>query len=197
MAEQKNVYNVPVPDPEFPEPGTVADKTAPAPQDFHRFSLEQIEFLQELSKDLDYDRARKHVGWTKTQMNGILQKPKMKQELEGIFDAWRYTIRMTGEQGAARFVKILDKMESMFDAGGEDAAKIANALAKMAGDYLKATGHFDNAGGSTAPQVNISIDLGGNEAKTVKATETKEAKTVEINVEPTEGDEKCQDQWLD
>lgn len=197
MAEKKNVYNVPIENPEFPEPGSVADRNQQTPQDFHRFTLEQIEFLQEVSKDLDYDRARKAVGWTKTQMNGILQKPKMKQELEGIFDAWRHTIRMTGEQGAARFLKILDKLEGVFDKGGEDAAKIANALAKMAGDYLKATGHFDNMGGSTAPQVNISIDLGGNEAKTVKATETQEARTIEVSVEPKQGDKSCNDSWLE
>ena len=190
VKKKKNVYNVPIADPEFPEPGTVADRDQPAPQNFHRFTLEQIEFLQEVSKDLDYDRARQAVGWTKTQMNGILQKPKMKQELEGIFDAWRHTIYMTGEQGAARFLKILDKLEDAFDSGGEDAAKIATPLAKMAGDYLKATGHFDNVGGSTAPQVNISIDLGGNEPKKIKAKEEAGVKTVDITVEQED------DEWL-
>lgn len=187
--QQKNPHNVPIDDPEFPEPGTIADKNLPAPANQHRFTLEQIEFLQEVSKDLDYDRARNHVGWTKTQMNGILQKPYMKQELEGIFDAWRHTIRMTGEQGAARFLKILDKLEDAFDRGGEDAAKIATPLARMAGDYLKATGHFDNAGGSTAPQVNIKIDLGNNGPEEAPPT---------IIVEQTkQGDEICEtDDWL-
>lgn len=187
--QQKNVHNVPVPDPEFPEPGTVADKNSPAPQDHHRFTLQQIEFLQEVSKDLDYNRAREHVGWTKSQMNGILQKPYMKQELEGIFDAWRYTIRMTGEQGAARFLKILDKLEKAFDSFDmENAAKVASPLARMAGDYLKATGHFDKEGGSTAPQVNIRIDLGANHTP-------EQQPTITINQE-----EVCKpspDSWLD
>ena len=160
-------YGVPVPDPEFPEPGSVADRDLPAPQNYYPFEHDQIIFLQEVAKDLDYDRARKVVDWNKRKVQTFLANPSVKQELAAIFDAWKKTIYMTGEMGAGRFLKILDKMEASFDNGNTE---VANAVARMAGDYLKATGHFDKDGGSNIPQVSININLGDGEEKMKNVT---------------------------
>lgn len=160
--QQFNANNFPVPKAKCPEPGMTAEPGVPDIREFYKFRLAEIQFLQEFAKDLDIPRAAKYVGWSQQQTSNELAKPAMRDEMLAVYDAWRKTVYMTAEVASGRFLKNLEKLERAFDDG---ETSVASAMAKMSSDYLKATGHFDNTGGSTAPQVQINIDIGAPETK--------------------------------
>ena len=146
------------------EPGDTCDT------EFYRFSLMQLEFLQEYAKDLDANRAASAAGYKnyRTSAEKLLKNPAVRRELEAIHDAWRYNIRMTGEHASARHIKLMDKLERDYDASEiGDRAKLATSMVRASDSYLRAAGHFNQGGGGTESQVVINIDMGDSDG-TVK-----------------------------
>lgn len=160
-------------EPKFPVPGLNSNPEEPDLRPTNWFNDKQLKFLQEFAKTLDAQMAAKTVGWNPQYTHRIMQEQKMRDEIHAIYDAWRKALRLTAEHSASRFISILDKVEASFDAGND---KVANALANLAGNYLKATGHFDKHqnGGTTAPQIQFNINLKDSGKKPVVQTRREE-----------------------
>lgn len=132
--------------------------------EFYRFSLLQLNFLEEYAKDLDANRAARAAGYKKPHDTArtLLNNPAIRREIEAIHDCWRYNIRMTAEHASARHIRLMDKVEDEFDKAEEagDKAKFATSLMRGSDTYMRAAGHFNHGGGGNDTQVVINIDLG-------------------------------------
>ena len=146
--------------------------------DFYLWKQKELDFLSEFAKDLDPIRACRDVGYKDPEQaaNKILKNDAIRAECKAIYDARFRAMRMTTEMAAARHLNLMDKIEKDYDiADFDDKAKgsLANAMAKMSGDYLRASGLFGKEESKPA-QVVINIDLGDKREEKV------------INVEATE-----------
>lgn len=142
--------------------------------DFYRFSLKQLQFLEEYARDLDINRAAKEVGAAvKTVRGNWLTQEKFQAEIEAIHRIWQTNIRMTAEHATARHIELMDKVEDEFDKadGASDKAKLAAPLAKMSDSYLKAAGKFATGGDQKGIHVTINIDLGEDRTIAVEGEE--------------------------
>lgn len=148
----------------------MACPNSPILEEVYLFSMTEMKWLEEYKKDLDPYRAGKAVKVTRDMVNKYLNNDKIKKILARIHEAYVSAILMDNKVAAGRFINILDKMEKSFDSGD---GKVASALANMAGNLLRATGHFGSEEHGKTPQVQINIDLGSSpkEAKIVSGDE--------------------------
>ncbi len=167
--------------PVFPFPGDSANPLVPDIRPVYWFTKEEMVWLKEYSKHLDPYQAGKTVGWNSVKVNNEMKKQQIREEVLAIHDAWKKSIHMTGEKSSSRFLNIMDKIEADYDKQdpfGQNL-KLAGPLAKMASDYLKATGQFDKAGVSTTPQIQFNLQVNGAQVQ-IKQKKTKQADEVEV-----------------
>lgn len=162
----------------MPQIRDVADPMKPDLRLYYNYTLGQLKFLDEYKKDLDTQRAAKAVGISSSTIERWVKLPQIRDVMNRIHDAYVDAVCMDNKVAAGRFISILNKLENKFDEGD---SKVSAALANMAGNMLKATGHFDNAEGGSTPQVQINIDIGNASAKGNKPQ--KELKDVTIEVD--------------
>ena len=129
--------------------------------DFYVFKPRELKFLEEFAKDLDPVRACRDVGYTDPEQaaQDMLKREPIKVECKAIYDARFKALRMTQEQAAAKHITLMEKLEKDYnDFEPGDKAKMANALAKLSGDYLRAAGLFGKES-KQAPNVVINLNL--------------------------------------
>jgi len=135
----------------------MASPKYPTFEEVYLYSMTEMKFLEEYKKDLDPYRAGKEVRITRDMVNKYLNNEKITKVMGRIHEAYIDAIMMDTKVAAGRFMNILDKLEKSFDNG---EAKVASALANMAGNLLRATGHFGSEDKGKASVVQINIDLG-------------------------------------
>lgn len=148
--------------------------------DFYLWKQKELDFLTEFAKDLDPVRACRDIGYKNPEQDylRLLKNDAIRAECKAIYDARFKAMRMTSEMAAAKHLSIMEKFEKDYTSADNDEkvkGSLANAMAKMSGDYLRAAGLFGKE--ETKPaQVVINIDLGDKKEEkiiNVEATEVK------------------------
>lgn len=133
--------------------------------DFYLFNTKELQFLEEFAKDLNPVRACRDMGYKEPEhaAQRFLSVEQIKVECKQIYDARFKALRLTQEQAAAKHLSLMEKFESDYDCmePGEKA-KMANALARFSGDYLRAAGLFGKESKQT-PNVVINLNIADKE----------------------------------
>lgn len=129
--------------------------------DFYLFNPKELQFLEEFAKDLSPVRACRDMGYKEPEhaAQRFLDIPQIRVECKAIYDARFKALRMTQEMAAAKHIELMQKFEhdyDQFDDGNK--AKMANALSKFSGDYLRASGLFGKESKQT-PNVVINLNI--------------------------------------
>lgn len=129
--------------------------------------MNEMMALQEYSKDLDLTRACAAAGYKRPSQAAerMLQHPKIRNELEAIYNIWRTNFEMTAEHASAKHINLMKKFEKDYDETGDAKFKgtLSGTLSKMSDSYLRASGHFNRNDETTDKQIVINIDLGGKD----------------------------------
>jgi uncharacterized protein (UPF0332 family) len=129
--------------------------------DFYLFNPKELKFLEEFAKDLNPVRACQEVGYKEPEQAAkrLLEIEAIKVECKAIYDARFKALRMTQEQAAAKHISLMEKFEQDYDKMDPgDKARMANALSKASGDYLRAAGLFGKENKQT-PNVVINLNI--------------------------------------
>jgi len=129
--------------------------------DFYLFNPKELQFLEEFAKDLSPVRACRDMGYKEPEKAAqrFLDVPQIKVECKSIYDARFKALRLTQEQAAAKHLTLMEKFEKDYDCMDPgDKAKMANALSRFSGDYLRASGLFGKESKQT-PNVVINFNI--------------------------------------
>ena len=144
-----------------PGHGKPSDLPALEPEGYS-FSLMELRVLEEYAKTRDLPQACATAGYMNPHASAaaMREKEKFKVEMALIHDAWRLNTRMTAEHASGHFLQTMEEFFKDYRAGDEKLkGALANSLARMNSDYLRATGYFDREGGNTESQVTINFNL--------------------------------------
>lgn len=142
--------------------------------DFYLWKQKELDVLREFSKDLDIVRSCRDVGYTNPEAMArkLLKNEAIKTEMKAIYDARFEAMRLNEEMVAAKHLNLMKKFETDYDgcdADGRVKGQLANAVAKMSGDSLRAAGLFGRES-KTTPNVVINLNLEGDKKEVVKET---------------------------
>ena len=129
--------------------------------DFYLFHPKELQFLEEFAKDLSPVRACRDMGYKEPEQAAqrFLEVPQIKVECKAIYDARFKALRLTQEQAAAKHLMLMEKFERDYDCMDPgDKSKMANALSRFSGDYLRAAGLFGKESKQT-PNVVINLNI--------------------------------------
>lgn len=156
-----------------PDPNNPCE--VPELREHYAFSMKQVAFLEEYKVNLDLNKAANHVGVRVETLNKWLKLPHINEVIYKINKTYADAVLLDSKVAAGRFINTFDKIEKRFDEGD---GRVAGALANMASNMLKATGHFSATDGAVGTQVNINIDLSGATNVVQSDDETIEVKAV-------------------
>lgn len=131
--------------------------------EFYLWKTKEIEVLKEFCKDLNIVRACKDVGFKNPEVAAreLMKKEAIKIELKAIYDARFKAMQMNEEMAAANHINTMNKFAEDYESADIDSkskGSLANAVAKMSGDYLRAAGLFGNEQ-KTVPNVVINLNI--------------------------------------
>ena len=144
------------------------------------WNIKHFTFLQVYRETLDEKEAYKAAGLNSKEIKSIMADPKIRDAMEDAKVDFIEALKLTHKKGAAKFVRVYEKVEKRFDEGD---SKVAGALANMAATFLKATGQLSSDDGKMTPKVSININLGGREAKTVVDKDSLNVNLVDFDYE--------------
>lgn len=139
--------------------------------DVYPFGREDIQFLAEFQRDLDWKRALEAAGLPPTQkqinkMTDIHTRygQAVMREVARIQDDWTRSIRMNAHASARKHLELMEKFEKDYDGmdlKNQNKSGLSSTLARMSDASLKATGHYGQEKQGSGLKVEINIDLGG------------------------------------
>ena len=160
MVKTKLERNIKAKVKELPKANELADPDNLDLREFFSYSGKEIEFIEQYKKTLDPLASAKAVGVDPRTVQNWVKKPKVRDAMQKIQDAYIGAALMDKDVAASQFMDTLVAMQDKFIHEGD--TKVASALAAMHGHHLKATGQFGNGGDNSAPQVVVNIDLGND-----------------------------------